>query len=365
MHIQMRKWGVPSFVIAFDDSGGVEPLCDWSGRPIKGDHPITALTGAFVDRASESEFNERWNALRESIGLELGQAPPPIHMRLMWGRTLPGKYRGSPNPYLKADFGSIKRWISEALEIYREFAERKLMGAVSFNRSRSMYQPSLQRYFEDERFKAEHAYIRKQVRGAYRGYHNSIVSPLVPLYTLLIPHVNELVHVVRGEYVDVLLDSFADAHGIDAEEVVNEMKRVAGLQHIGSVSRISDGDGYPLVQAADLIGFLMFRTQMGRDGHIAPDPIVEGLLTPPLPMVMLTRANINHIVRRKFPDLMQITLTMEYALARSRLHAKAPTFVVEQMISVDEFLDRAKVAASAEDVGISVLKNPEMAKTPD
>ncbi|HZJ08768.1 MAG TPA: hypothetical protein VFD39_03675 [Trueperaceae bacterium] len=51
-----------SFVIAFDDSGGVEPLCDWSGKPIPGDHPITVLTGVFADRLVEDEFYARAGA---------------------------------------------------------------------------------------------------------------------------------------------------------------------------------------------------------------------------------------------------------------------------------------------------------------
>lgn len=340
-------------------------MCDWKGQPIAGDHPITVLTGVFVSKDAEQEFSAKWNALRARIGSELGTEPPPIHMRLMWGRTLPTTYRGLRNPYLGADFEAIKGWVAEAVGIYREFANSKLMGTISFNRSRAMYHPILQRYFGDEKFGVELAYIRKRVGAAYRGYHNSIVSPLVPLYTLQMPYVNEMVHVVRGEHIDVLVDSFADAHGIDAEEVVREMKRIAGLQYVGTVSRISDGDRNPLVQLADLIGYLLFRTQMGNDGHIARDVIVDGLLEPPLPMVALTRANIKHIVQRKYPNLMQISLAMEFALARSRLRAKAPEFVDQHMVSVDEFLVRAEAASQANDVGVSVLKDPEMAKTPD
>lgn len=355
-----------SYVIAFDDSGGVEPLCDWAGEPIPGDHPITVLTGVFLDRAAEDDFTNRWDALRQRIGRELDVPPPPIHLRLMWGKSLPPKYRGTANPYLNADFQEVQTWIGEALNLYREFARRKALGAASVNRNRSHAATAQTRFFKDERFQAELAFIRKEVgTKAYRGYHNSIVSPLVPLYTLILPHINELMYATRHERIDVLVDSFADAHGIDAVEVVTEMKRVAGLKYIDSVTRVENADRLPLVQAADLVSFVMFRTEMANQGHIAQDAPLNQLLRPPLPMNTLTNANIEHIVRRKIPNLSQVTLAMDYALARSRLHVNAARFVERHMVTVDEFLARAEEAERNRDVGVSVLKISEMAKTPD
>jgi hypothetical protein len=357
---------VARFLIAFDDSGGIEPLCDWAGDPIAGDHPLTVLTGVFIDRAVEDEFTQNWNAPRARIGKELGTDPPPIHLRLMWGRSLPTKYRRSHNPYLGTDFAHIMVWVGEALEIYRGFAKRRAMGAVSVNRVRAEAAESHTRFLKDKTFRAEMAFIRKRAgEKAYKGYHNAIVSPLIPLYTRILPGVNELMFATRSDGIDVLIDSFADAHGIDAVEVVTEMKRVANLSSIGTVARVSDSDQQPLVQAADLLGFVLFRRDMAANRFMAEDLVVRGLLEPPLPMNSITNANVDHIVRRKYPDLWQRTLAMEYALARSRLLARAREFVDRHLVSVDEFFERTMEATRTGAIGVSVLKSPEMAKAPD
>lgn len=151
-----------SFCIAFDDSGGVEPLCDWKGEVIAGDHPITVLTGVYIRQDLIEEFDTRWNDLRFRIGQRLNCDPPPIHLRLMWGKSLPRTYRRSSNPYLWAGFEETKAWVREAVGIFREFVGRRAMGAIMRRSIRRQAATVQSNYLRDPRFQAELAFIRKR-----------------------------------------------------------------------------------------------------------------------------------------------------------------------------------------------------------
>lgn len=110
------------YVAAFDDSGGIEPLVKWGGEFVPGDHPITVLAFALVRSDLLPAFDEDWLELRHDIKIALGSEQlPPIHLRLMYGRTLPRKYRGKRNPYLDADFQQVQEWLERALKIARKF----------------------------------------------------------------------------------------------------------------------------------------------------------------------------------------------------------------------------------------------------
>jgi hypothetical protein len=127
-------------------------------------------------------------------------------------------------------------------------------------------------YFQAPTFQAELAVIRKRSQRLYRGYHRLTTSPLLSLYTDALRYVDETMRAISPEAtVDVIVDSFGDSHGIDELSTVESMKSLAGLERTGSVKRVVDSDESPLVQAADLIGYSVFRRQMIKYGHIVAD----------------------------------------------------------------------------------------------
>ncbi len=362
------------FTIAFDDSGGTEQLFKWNGELIPGSHPVCVLAGAYVSDEAVDAFEDRWMALRTEIGRTLGTtAPPPIHLRLMWGRSLPKKYRKGPNPYIGADFDDVQAWVSEAWSIIEYFVRQRLAGwEIQFER-REDYADRGTRYFQHPVHGAEMRYLQRRSQKMYRGYHRLTTSPLLALYTRALLGVNELAlaHSAHTSF-RVLVDSFADSHGIDELETVESMKSIASLERIAEVSRVADSDDVALMQAADVVAYSMFRVQMERVGAIAEDVALKRILGRRRNGLTISSANLSHRARRRYGDIGRVALSLHYALARAHVASKDPEFAEMALVPVSEFVRRQRCS---DGVGVSVLTEtakaeircrvPHMAKTPD
>lgn len=362
------------FILAFDDSGGIEQLCDWEGNPIAGDHPITLLAGFLVATEAVPKFERLWNELRVDIGSHLGCPPPPIHLRLMWGKSVKRKYRGGDNPYVYAEFDSIQAWLVEAWAIVDDLVRNRQAEWFWMEGNRASLASAQSRFIRDSNFRQELDLIKARSRKLYRGYHRIITSPLLGLYTDALRNADEIMRAAGPvTTLDVLVDSFADSHGIDALATVEEMKVHGGIERIGTVSRVENSDQSPLVQAADLIGYSMFRNQMMNYRHISEDVPFRSIAGNKSGQ-SLSPANIPHRVRKRYRDRPQTALTMHYALARAFVESKDPEFANQYLIPVDEFDRRAFLAINNNAAGVSVLAHPladpfnlrdKMPKTPD
>lgn len=353
-------------VLAFDDSGGIESLCTWDGTPIAGDHPITVLTAFYVDEAALQDFDAAWDAMRADMQTALGiDAPPPIHLRLMWGKSLPRTYRGRPNPFLSASFEQIQAWVARAWAIVQEFVDRRQAGWFHGVLDRADAGAAMARYYRDPAFRAEMAFLRRHDAKLYRGYHRLATSPLLRLYTQALFNGERLAAAVgRGTTLRVLVDSFHDAHGIDEEATVRTMLPIAGLRRFESVDRVHDADEHGVIQAADLIGYSRFRTELTSRGAIRRDDALEAILGEDRRGQSITKANLQHLVRRHHRDLGRSALVLNYALARAFVEAHDSSFADLALISVEEFAERV----GDNSIGVSVLTPwalSRMAKTPD
>lgn len=135
------------------------------------------------------------------------------------------------------------------------------------------------------------------------------------------------------------------------------MKSLAGLERTGSVKRVVDSDESPLVQAADLIGYSVFRRQMIKYGHIVADePFMR--IVDDRSGESLTWANTPHRVRRMYKDRPHIPVTLHYALARAFVAERDREFADSYLVSVEEFEKRAAAAIGVDTPGISVLDEP-------
>ena len=165
------------------------------------------LTGFFVDRAVQAEFEDRWNGIRRATQAQLACDPlPPVHMRLMWGRTLPPRYRGKRNPYLDADFGDIQRWVSQYWAVVDEFVKRRAAGWFFHTLHRRVASEAQRQYLQHPEFRREMQHIRAHSQRLYRGYHRLSNSPLLMLYTLSLLYCAEITRATGAESImDVLL----------------------------------------------------------------------------------------------------------------------------------------------------------------
>lgn len=345
------------FVVAFDDSGGIELLCDWNGNFIPGDHPVTVLGAFYIRKPQVDRFKQDWRGLQEQMGLALGVEKPPIHMRLMWGKSRPQKYRGSSNPFLDADYNDVREWVRTAWTIIDTHVRAKSAGWFYSVRVREQAAQSQIRFLKDSHFARERQFLvrhRRRGRSIYEGFHRLITSPLLELYVSALPQLNELMCACRRSTAHVLVDSFNDSHGVDELEVVSALKDIGGLRYIDSVSRIENGDKEPLLQAADLIAFSMRRFETAELGFMQPDRDLLGIAEN-MKGQSVTRADIPRLAERRFPNLGQIVLTLHYSLARAHAHRFDSYFTERNLVPVQEFFQRAARAGDSDTVGVSVL----------
>ncbi|HEX7002655.1 MAG TPA: hypothetical protein VF168_00500 [Trueperaceae bacterium] len=346
-----------------DDSGGIEPLVRWDGTYIPGDHPLTLLAGIFVHEAELPEFNSAWKQLQADIQVALGcPDPPPIHMRIMWGRNLKKNYRNRPNPYVGADFEQIKEWVRRAFEIILAAAEKpKRVAVVGAGRIRRLESQRLAEFFRHPVHMAEMEFLRQASRGRhkkmYAGFHKRLTSPLLPMLFEVISTLEMHMRTVKQASLELLIDPFGDSHGVDAQRVVSAMSEVMELERLSSIQRVGNTDEVPLCQAADLIGFSNFRGLMHDKGFIKYDehllPIWNDFVGRLRPFTVL---DVHDLLRRNFSSLPAKQLAAHYALARNAIETRHQEFVDQHLVTVQEFLNRAMAAAS-DDVGVPILKD--------
>lgn len=352
------------YVVALDDSGGIEPLVKGDGSFIKGDKEITVLSAIFIRSYRLKRFNQQWNQLRADIQSELHwDYPPPIHMRLMWGKDVKKMYRKKPNPYVHATFEQIQGWVRNALEIIYGFhSDPKMLNYFTIGQERKVLAGGLFRYFSNPKYRAELEFIRAHSRGnrMHKHYINRIASPLLTLFAQLLPRLDES---MRGSRKTLALevDQFSDSHGIDAVEVIEAINDLGGLTQIESVTRVLDADEAPLTQAADVISYVDFRGRMIQSGFINHDEAMAKIVQP-FTHTRFTKADLDRLIERRHSHWKARVLTIHYAIARQQIAKDNPEFTATHMVSVQEFLDRAIEAMQKGEVGVLILKDWSVCK---
>ncbi len=355
------------YVAAFDDSGGIEPLVKWGGEFVPGDHPITVLAFALVRSDLLPAFDEDWLELRHDIKMALGSEQlPPIHLRLMYGRTLPKKYRGQRNPYLDADFQQVQEWLERALKIARKVSfERRGLAHYSGFRSREDYKPSINSYFADPYLIAEMKFLKENSYGARKNmalrYLKKAWRPLLHLLVDYLPLLNEMMSYIGNKTVSLKIDPFPDAQGVDELEVFDAINRVSQLTQITEIERVEDGDNVQIAQLADLFAFIRFRAEMGKRGAIQPDLVLKKMSERSRPKDFIT-ADPLHLVRRRVGDFRTLTVPVHYAVARRVIEEADSEFADTYLVTVDEFKKRVKSALETSPTGLSILKDPSLCK---
>jgi hypothetical protein len=356
----------PTYVAAFDDSGGNESLVKWDGSLIAGDHPLACVAVCYLRSDLVDDFECDWMALRARIQDELGlEAPPPIHMRLMWGKDCwSRKYRGEANPYRHATFEQIQEWVGEALAIMSRFSRiDRGFGRRAIHQHRHVAAERQTRYLVGSLGTEEMGIIKAKSRRLYRHYHRAITSPLLPLLSEALLSVNAAMHAVRAQSVSCLVDRFPHSKGIDEAEVVEAARDICGLTYVSELRRV-DADAHALTQAADVYGFTEFRRLMAHHKHIPWDEPMRSIVLDN-PVAPFCTADIDHIIRRQLAWFEPRAVAIHYVLARRRIEELDPDLAA-QMIDVGTFLERAISNRGTGEPGISVfVEMSEMPKTPD
>jgi hypothetical protein len=346
------------FLAGVDDSGRPEGLVRWDGTPIEAIHPFVGVAAVVVRRDHVDEFQGRWNALRAKIQRRLGTDDlPPIHLKWMWGKT-----QLSPtNPYRTADFRDIRVWLGEAINIIAGMSRYpNVIGVhVDFRRRDALAQ-RLAPYYTDEGFAEELAFFRNDVdakkRNRYSVYHTVTTNPVLRILATLLWSLDKAVEAAGGEALDVVVDRFAGARGIDSEDVEAACRKLAQLQRVRSISEVADYGQSPLCQAADLVAYTMNRWLLIHHNIIQRDRQFEALAEQ---LIRRTHALTgDKVFEQVEPDAEAelSSLCVLYSLARQAVARRDPAFAETHMITDEMFHDRALSFDKANANGISVLK---------
>lgn len=353
---------VPDYVATIDDSGGIEPLVKWGGIYVPGDHPLACITALLLRTDALDEFNAMWTGLRGEIQEYLQcEELPAIHMRLMYGRNKPRRYRGRLNPYTDCDFEKIKEWIAEGAEIITHFQKQPqvLHWSTTYGLRENLSEGVL-KYFSDPQLVAELNFLAKHgKRSAKRSfaqrYLKKMASPLLPLLTRKIIQIDEIMRQLRSKQVLLQVDPFADASGLDAGEILEAINKVFELKHIAGIEVMADSDDVNLAQAADLIGFTSFRQAMVQHSFIEPDGILFEVCKLGVKGPQFVKANYEHIANRRLQQSAGLGVSIHYAVARAAVEEIDSDFVSTHMLKVTEFYEQARIAKSKHN-GYSILK---------
>ena len=261
----------------------------------------------------------------------------------MYGRHKPPKYRGKPNPYLECDFEKVIEWVTRGVQIIESF--RREPRGLHWNAIWDPREASAQRilnYFSDPNLVRELDFLkahgkRSARRSFAQKYLKKMSSPLLPLLSKQILQLDEFMRQLKGKTVELRLDPFADASGMDAVEILDAVKRVVDLPRISQISVMRDTDEVQLAQAVDLIGYIIFRTIMADQKHIQRDYILERIMHEHVAPKKFVAANVTHIVNRRLDTNPALGTSIHYAVARATIEEMDPIFAREHLLTVEEF----------------------------
>ena len=362
------------YVIAFDDSGGDTRFKDGMIAPVPSSKHAACIAGVMIRKDRYPSFRERWQELCAEIAQELGVESVIIHLHQMYGRSLPTKYKGRPNPFAnkggnpRLPFEKTVLYLKRAAEIFQSYAnERHTAISLTVGMTPIQYFEGTMQYFCDPQFFAEMRFIRehRHIRRkptVYSRYIRKAFSILLPNWSHLIMKFDQLLHLTRQSTAELVVDGFHAVEGTDHKEYLETVRQVVGLDYITSVRRSTNLADEPLLQLADLVAYMRrryFDAESGiatkRDEHalaIYGCTVGRGFGKNRL-------AGLEVGLNMRKTNWKAKALTLRYTLAREHAEQVDPEFVQTHLVPEEEFHRRAE--ASQGEVGISVLKDPSVA----
>jgi hypothetical protein len=337
----------------------------------RGRSPITTITTLVIRADLINEFDSKWLELRQTIQKALEcEHLPPIHLRLMYGKTLPKSYRSKPNAYLQANFEQIISWISQGVKIISHFSQEKYgLSWVRLHNVRRQSAENIIKYVQDPILSAELKFLKQHSYGNRKDmasrYLKRVASPLLPLIVESLLYLNETVRIAKGSHLNLKIDPFSDSHGLDTKAVFEAINSISRLAYISNAEVMQDTDQVQIAQAADLLGYFHFRSLMASYKHIkADDHLIK--ISNLYPFKEFSGANIEHIINRRYGkkegNRYAATVPIHYAVARRIIEQTDKDFADQYMVSIEELKFRAEqyLKAGKIEAGLSILKDPSV-----
>lgn len=338
------------YTYAFDDSGGIEPLLNKKREFVPGDHPFFLIAAIGLNNSLLDEFREEWQRLRADIQAHLKlDALPALHARLMFGDKKPPMYRGAPNPYLTASRDEVLGWYMRGIGIISRFLKIKGGGDVLISTyHRDEIGKWAEAVFQQDVAQAEAEYLKLADRKRFPKLHQKYVAHVSAALTR--PTLDIFICIQEtmrqsGNNCAVILDSYNDSDGFNDSAAFGFLNENLRLSCISTVQTIADSDQEPLLQAADLVAYGHFRTQLAHSRGLPLETWgkdVATLLKSPSLCALNIPLWIHRHIRK--PEIGAVYLAARYAIAHHALSQYAPEFVQHALQTPTDFLSQLQVA---------------------
>lgn len=337
------------FTFALDDSGGIEPLLNKKGEIQQSQFPFFAIAAAGINKSLQDRFEDEWRRLQQKIQVDISSSVmPPLHARLMFGKSRPPKYRSNDNPWLHVPHENSIYWYLEALKIFGNYA-RIRQGATAY--STSHYREELAQSWlgavSTEKAKEEAEFLKMYDRKSYPKLYQkyithasaSLVEPTLDIITMIQEAMRQ-----SGSSAKLLLDPYSDSSGFKDSAVFGFMSKHLSFDNISEISIVTDSDNEPLCQVADLIAYSFFRSELYKSRK------QSGIQVPDEPMINLSKKVLlgkpicaKDIAKwiagiKNQPKIIRLHVAARYASAHFEMASYAPEFVENCLRTPDEFL---------------------------
>lgn len=348
-----------------DDSGQAKSLVDWQGKPITDPklRPFAVVAGVLIADTRKPRLLADWLALKARIRDALAlDYLPSIHMRLMWGITLPlleDRASKLPNPYLRATFEQLREWLEAAFEIVHQHSTRGPAPLVYFEATENNYV----RMRRDEQFfshalsLAERQRLWKHKKEMYRRFHNVVTNPMVGLLSTVVFEANHYVRRVHGhggQPLHVVFDRNPDAKGFNLLEALNGIKRLGHLSKLDTIVE-SHTREEPLLEVADFHAYWVNRIKQLKHER-RHDVYMDQWLR----FYDFNCCNGLHALpAARQSDLGELNTILHFGLGRAAMAGEDAAFVAAEVLTADEFYARMRLHSKEREnvLGYLVLRS--------
>jgi hypothetical protein len=267
---------VAKWKLYIDDSATHGSLVDKSYKPhmitFKGLLPITAAGSIIVRSSREDEIIRDLRFIRRKIRKNLKtDYLPDIHMRLMWGESLPIKDGQRPNPYLLATAQQRFSWARQVLHLLNKHNKMGNLFVFTVSSQIEILQKYILDVLENPELQIERSLIARKFssKSAYK-YYSSIFNPLTGLILQLLIAGNQFAEEKLGR-MDVFYDTSGASKGFGLPEMYESARKFGYFRNIDKIEE-TDKNKHPLIQLADVVSFTANRTALGRYRNVR-DPL--------------------------------------------------------------------------------------------
>lgn len=331
-----------------DDTHSGGRILDRNFQPIitgqDGLRPILCTTGLLIEKNNEARFFAGLDLIRENYARHIGSnSLPIIHMRQLWGKHPP--YDKGKNPFSPVDFETRFKWAREILE-YISDENNGCYAYINGTENIDARQAFFATFHSSDMMRNEFAILSQKFGRHLGGFYDVILNPLPETIGGIMANADLVVGELNGE-VEFIYDQSEASKGFDLLESYKIARDSGHLTNTTSVIA-SNTRNHTGLQCADVIAYTQQRKKYAEYKGVN-DAGLNALLKDVF--IPFTSVHENESGRTALQDSYNAAIMLHYELGIQTLRKVDPAWVLENMYSPAEIMDRLKHNKSFDGLG--------------